>query len=174
MPARFAERRRARRRLDHRAGRRRHAAAAAARRWRRFLARVGGGDFGGAPLRRVLEHRRSGLCPAGAGGRLHRPHAAARPRAGHGRSATGLAHFRSAVPDLKVAVTDLVAAGDRVTVRLHFTGHFTGQFGKVRGKGQAIDFQAIDLCRVVKGRIADNWRLEGKLTLLQQTGVVQQ
>ncbi|PHV07469.1 ester cyclase [Janthinobacterium sp. BJB412] len=82
--------------------------------------------------------------------------------------------FRGAVPDLKVEVTDMVAAGDRVTVRLHFTGHFTGQFGKVQGKGQAIDFQAFDLYRVVKGRIADNWHLEDNLTLLQQMGVVQQ
>jgi predicted ester cyclase len=82
--------------------------------------------------------------------------------------------FRSAVPDLKVEVTDMVAAGDRVTVRLHFTGHFTGQFGKVQGKGQAIDFQAFDLYRVVKGRISDNWHLEDNLTLLQQMGVVQQ
>ena len=82
--------------------------------------------------------------------------------------------FRGAVPDLRVEVTDMVAAGDRVTVRLHFIGHFTGQFGKVQGKGQAIDFQAFDLYRVVKGRIADNWHLEDNLTLLRQMGVVQQ
>ncbi|AKU22071.1 ester cyclase [Massilia sp. NR 4-1] len=82
--------------------------------------------------------------------------------------------FRTAVPDLKVEITDLVAADDRVTLRLHFTGHFSGRFGKVQGKGQAIDFQAFDLYRVQDGRITDNWHLEDNLTLLQQMGVIQQ
>lgn len=80
--------------------------------------------------------------------------------------------FRAAVPDLKVDVTDMVAAGDRVVVRLHFTGHFTGQFGQTKGQGQSIDFQAFDLYRVADGRIADNWHLEDNLALLRQMGVI--
>ena len=68
----------------------------------------------------------------------------------------------------------MVAAGDRVAMLLHFTGHFIGQFGKVQGRGQVIDFQAFDLYRVVDGRITDNWHLEDNPTLLQQMGVVQQ
>ncbi|MES2149804.1 MAG: ester cyclase [Pseudomonadota bacterium] len=82
--------------------------------------------------------------------------------------------FRTAVPDLHAEVTEMVAAGDRVSVHLHFSGHFTGQFGKVQGRGQVIDFQAFDLYRVADGRITDNWHLEDNLTLLQQLGIVQQ
>ncbi|MDC8757557.1 ester cyclase [Janthinobacterium fluminis] len=82
--------------------------------------------------------------------------------------------FRGAVPDLKVEITDLVAAGDRVTLRLHFSGHFTGRFGEVQGKGQTIEFQAFDMYRVADGRITDNWHLEDNLTLLRQMGIVQQ
>ena len=82
--------------------------------------------------------------------------------------------FRGAVPDLKAEMDDVLVAGDRVTVHLHFTGHFTGQFGKVQGKGQVIDFQAFDQYRVADGRIAENWHLEDNLTLLQQMGIVQQ
>ncbi|MBA5637085.1 ester cyclase [Duganella sp. LX20W] len=81
-------------------------------------------------------------------------------------------NFRTAVPDLAAEVTDMVAAGDRVVVRLHFTGHFTGQFGQVKGQGQSIDFQAFDLYRVADGRIADNWHLEDNLALLRQMGVI--
>ncbi len=81
--------------------------------------------------------------------------------------------FRAAVPDLRAEVTEMVAAGDRVSVRLHFSGHFTGQFGKVQGRGQVIDFQAFDLYRVADGRITDNWHLEDNQTLLQQMGIVQ-
>jgi predicted ester cyclase len=80
--------------------------------------------------------------------------------------------FRAAVPDLTVQVTDMVAAGDRVTVRLVFSGHFSGKFGEVQGKGQAINFQAFDMYRVQDGRIADNWHLEDNLTLLRQMGII--
>ncbi|XLM19600.1 ester cyclase, partial [Chromobacterium piscinae] len=74
--------------------------------------------------------------------------------------------FRAAVPDLKVEVTDMVLADDRVALRLHFTGHFSGRFGDRQGSGQAIDFQAFDFYRVKNGRIAENWHLEDNLTLL--------
>ncbi|OEZ61702.1 ester cyclase [Duganella sp. HH105] len=80
--------------------------------------------------------------------------------------------FRAAVPDLKAEITDMVVNGDRVAVHLHFSGHFTGQFGATAGKGQVIDFQAFDLYRVADGRIAENWHLEDNLTLLQQMGVM--
>ncbi|GGY78096.1 hypothetical protein GCM10011613_23360 [Cellvibrio zantedeschiae] len=81
------------------------------------------------------------------------------------------AGFRSAVPDLTAEIEDMVVAGDRVTVHLHFRGHFTGHFGEVAGKGQPIDFQAFDLYRVKDGRIVENWHLEDNQTLFKQLGV---
>ncbi|QGZ39755.1 putative ester cyclase [Pseudoduganella flava] len=78
--------------------------------------------------------------------------------------------FRAAVPDLRAEATDIVAEGDRVAVRLHFTGHFTGTFDGRQGHGEPIDFQAFDLYRVKNGRIAENWHLEDNLTLLRQLG----
>ncbi|MDZ5634536.1 MULTISPECIES: ester cyclase [unclassified Janthinobacterium] len=85
--------------------------------------------------------------------------------------------FHAAVPDLQVTIDDMLVAGDRVTLRLHFTGHFTGVFptpqGELRGQGQSIDFYAFDLYRVnAQGRISDNWHLEDNLTLLRQLGVL--
>ena len=64
--------------------------------------------------------------------------------------------FRKAVPDLSAEVQDMTVAGDRVAVHLRFRGHFTGVFGQLQGKGQAIDFQAPDLYRIQDGRIAEN------------------
>jgi len=80
--------------------------------------------------------------------------------------------FRAAVPDLTADIDDMVVASDRVSVHLHFKGHFSGHFGTTNGKGQVIDFQAFDLYRIVNGRIAENWHLEDNLTLLQQMEVV--
>lgn len=85
--------------------------------------------------------------------------------------------FHAAVPDLQVAIEEMLVAGNRVSLRLHFTGRFTGVFptpqGELRGQGQAIDFHAFDLYQVdVQGRISDNWHLEDNLTLLRQLGVL--
>ena len=63
-------------------------------------------------------------------------------------------------------------AGDRVVAHLRFTGHFSGQFQGIKGKGQPIDFIATDIYRIANGRIQENWHIEDNLTLLQQLGVV--
>jgi predicted ester cyclase len=81
-------------------------------------------------------------------------------------------HFRAAVPDLAASVDEMLLVGDRVVGRLHFTGHFTGSFNGVQGKGQTVDFIATDIYRIADGRIAENWHLEDNLTLLQQLGVI--
>jgi len=80
--------------------------------------------------------------------------------------------FRSAVPDLTCEVEQMLVAGDRVTAFLHFRGHFTGTFGGRAGQGQTVDFIAVDIYRVQKGLIAEDWHLEDNLTLLQQLGMV--
>ena len=80
--------------------------------------------------------------------------------------------FRTAVPDLSAEIVQLVVAGDRVSVQYRFRGHFSGRFGDVAGKGQAIDFTAFDIYRVHQGRIAENWHLEDNLQLMKQMGII--
>lgn len=81
------------------------------------------------------------------------------------------AHFRPAVPDLRVEVRKMIVAGDYVTVHMQFTGHFTGSFGQTKGQGQSIDFIATDLIKITDGRVSDNWHIEDNLTLLSKMGV---
>jgi predicted ester cyclase len=80
-------------------------------------------------------------------------------------------NFRAAVPDLSVEVRKMVVAGDYVTVHMEFKGHFTGVFGKTKGRGQGIDFIATDLLKVTDGRVTDNWHIEDNLTLMTQMGI---
>ncbi|WP_312602293.1 ester cyclase [Pseudomonas luteola] len=80
--------------------------------------------------------------------------------------------FRAAVPDLDCQIEQMIVAGDRVVAHLRFTGHFSGQFQGIKGKGQPIDFIATDIYRIANGRIQENWHIEDNLTLLQQLGVV--
>ena len=80
--------------------------------------------------------------------------------------------FLAAVPDLVVTVLQQVVAVDRVVSQVRLTGHFTGKLGDVQGKGQAIDFTAIDILRVRDGKVTDNWHLEDNLGFMQQAGLL--
>ncbi len=80
--------------------------------------------------------------------------------------------FLAAVPDLVVTVVQQVVAVDRVVSQVRLTGHFTGKLGETQGKGQAIDFLAIDILRVRDGKVTDNWHLEDNLGFMQQAGLL--
>ncbi|WP_374120025.1 ester cyclase, partial [Streptomyces sp. LS1784] len=80
-------------------------------------------------------------------------------------------NFRAAVPDLTCELSDVLIAGDRITARLVFRGHFTGTFDGVRGQGQSIEFNAIDIQHVGTDRITEDWHIEDNTTLMSQLGV---
>jgi len=81
-------------------------------------------------------------------------------------------NFRTAIPDLRAKIEELLVVKDRAVVRYIFTGHFTGTFKDVKGDGREIRFRAVDIYRVQNGQISDNWHLEDNLSLMQQLGVV--
>jgi predicted ester cyclase len=80
--------------------------------------------------------------------------------------------MRTAIPDIRCEIEQMIVAGDRVVAHLRFRGHFTGRFGQIQGHGQTIDFIATDIYRVADGRVAENWHIEDNLTLQQQLGLV--
>ncbi|SRR6266851_7149174 len=87
------------------------------------------------------------------------------------RAASAL--FRAAVPDLSCQLADLYVTGDTFTARLVFEGHFTGTYNGIQGKGQKVDFNAIDIQQTgADTRITQDWHLEDNLTFLQQAGLV--
>jgi hypothetical protein len=54
-----------------------------------------------------------------------------------------------------------------------FQGHFTGTDRGIKGRGQPINFNAIDIQHVgAESRIAEDWHLEDNLAFLQQAGLV--
>lgn len=80
--------------------------------------------------------------------------------------------FRAAVPDLRCEVEQMIISGNRVVSHLHFYGTFSGAFGKLKGKGQKIDFIATDIYDIREGKIAANWHIEDNLTLMKQLGAL--
>ncbi|MFH9352203.1 ester cyclase [Kitasatospora sp. NPDC017646] len=79
--------------------------------------------------------------------------------------------FRAAVPDLTCELSDVLVAGDKITARLVFRGHFTGTFNGVRGGGQSVEFNAIDIQHVGADKIVEDWHIEDNQTLLSQLGI---
>jgi predicted ester cyclase len=84
---------------------------------------------------------------------------------------TASAEFRDAVPDLACELADLLVVGDKLAVRLRFTGHFTGSSHGIAGQGQPVDFVAFDIQHVGPDRIVEDWHLEDNLTFMLQAGL---
>ncbi|EPH9714491.1 ester cyclase [Enterobacter kobei] len=80
--------------------------------------------------------------------------------------------FRTAVPDLRCDVEQMIISGNRVVSHLHFHGTFTGTFGELKGKGQKIGFIATDIYEINDGKIVANWHIEDNLTLMKQLGAL--
>jgi steroid delta-isomerase-like uncharacterized protein len=75
-------------------------------------------------------------------------------------------------PDMRLTVTDVVAEGDRVAVRLVAEGTHAGPFGAVEATGRAIAVVETDFLRLAGGQIVDGWVLYDQFTLLVQLGLL--
>jgi predicted ester cyclase len=80
--------------------------------------------------------------------------------------------FRSAFPDLRITLHDVIAEGDKVCTRGRFTGTHDGDFMGIGATGKEVDVKYIDLWRLEEGEAVENWVQLDMLGLLQQLGVV--
>jgi steroid delta-isomerase-like uncharacterized protein len=83
-----------------------------------------------------------------------------------------LGMFRSAFPDMRVTLEDILAEGDKVVTRGVFTGTHKGAFMGVPPSGASIQVKFIDIWRVENDRVAENWVRLDQLGLMQQVGAV--
>jgi steroid delta-isomerase-like uncharacterized protein len=82
-----------------------------------------------------------------------------------------------AVPDLHMEVEDVAIASDagreRVTVRWHMTGTFSGDpYMGIEPTGRPLDLRGMDLIDVENGRIAANNIYYDQLTFARQIGML--
>ncbi|NOZ72830.1 MAG: ester cyclase [Chloroflexi bacterium] len=78
---------------------------------------------------------------------------------------------RTAFPDLRFTIEDMVAEGDKVALRATLYGTHKGEYIGIAPTGQAITLTAISIRRIEKGQIAEEWVELDMLGLLQQLGV---
>ena len=83
-----------------------------------------------------------------------------------------VAMFRSAIPDLRVVVEDMIAEGDKVAVRYTLEGTHEGELFGVPPTGQRLSIKSIAVERVSDGKIREHWRVTDSLDMMQQLGVI--
>ncbi len=77
-----------------------------------------------------------------------------------------------AFPDLTVHVQDMFASGDKVAVRVRFTGTHQAEFLGQPGRGGRIDYLSNELYRFENGKLAEEWICSDHMTLMTQVSVV--
>jgi steroid delta-isomerase-like uncharacterized protein len=80
--------------------------------------------------------------------------------------------FHRAFPDLRVTIKDQIAEGEKVTTRKTFTGTHKGDFLGVPASGRNVEFEVIDILRIVDGRVTEHWAVVNQLQLMQQLGAI--
>ena len=81
-----------------------------------------------------------------------------------------VAAARAAFPDLTRTAEELVAEGDRVTVRFRITSTQRGEFCGLPPTGKEIELYAITVYGIENGKIAYEWTISDSLGLMQQLG----
>jgi len=92
------------------------------------------------------------------------------PEPMHGREAwrQGFEILRRAFPDLHAQIEDIVAAGDKVAVRVRFRGTHSGEFLGIPATDRAIEYVSHEFYRIAGGLIAEEWICSDTATLLRQ------
>ncbi len=80
--------------------------------------------------------------------------------------------FRTAFPDLRVEIHDLVAEGDLVVVRTTMTGTSRGPLMGAQPTGKLVQIASIVIVRLHDGRFVERWEQMDHLGLMLQLGVV--
>jgi steroid delta-isomerase-like uncharacterized protein len=80
--------------------------------------------------------------------------------------------FRTAFPDVRVEVEDVVAEGELVAARWISTGTHQGPLFGIPPTGRPVRVTAMVVYRVEGGRLAEGWINRDDLGMMRQLGVV--
>jgi len=79
-------------------------------------------------------------------------------------------YLRSAFPDFKITIDDLVVSGDQVWARQRGGGTNLGSFAGRPATGRTAFTDVIDVVRIRDGKIVDHWGVPDQLGMMMQLG----
>jgi predicted ester cyclase len=80
--------------------------------------------------------------------------------------------YFSAFPDLQITPKDLVAEGDKVTMRYDWRGTHRGELMGIAPTGKQVRTSGISILRIANSKIVEQWDNFDNLGMLQQLGVI--
>lgn len=80
--------------------------------------------------------------------------------------------YRTACPDLKCTIEDVVAEGDKVALRWVSRGTHKGDLLGIAPTGKQVTFRGIQMQRISNGKIEEEWAGFNTLGALQEIGAV--
>ena len=80
--------------------------------------------------------------------------------------------LRSAFPDFKATIDDIVAEGDKVVIRQTWSGSHKGEFMGIPPTGRSVSFGVIDIIRIAEGKCVEHWGQMDSMSLMQQLGAI--
>jgi len=78
-----------------------------------------------------------------------------------------------AFPDWHETIEDIIAEGDKVWVHLAYTGTHKGEFMGLAPTGKKITTMAVDIYRIVNGKLAEYWNVTDNVNILKQIGAIE-
>jgi len=78
----------------------------------------------------------------------------------------------SAFPDLNVDIDDILAEGDKVVTRYTLKGTHKGTFMGIPATGKQIVTKAVEIDKIVKGKIVERWDFSDNLGMMTQLGAI--
>jgi C-1 hydroxylase len=78
-----------------------------------------------------------------------------------------------AFPDWHENIEDIIAEGDKVWVRLSYTGTHRGEFMGISPTGKKITSKAVDIYRIVDGKLAEYWNVTDNVSIFKQVGAIE-
>lgn len=82
------------------------------------------------------------------------------------------ATMRSALPDLRITVEDMVGEGDEVVARVTGRGTHKGEYMGVASTGKQVTVPFIGIYRFAGNKLEEAWIQRDEFGMLQQLGVV--
>ena len=82
-----------------------------------------------------------------------------------------LSMMRSAFPDYRFDIEDLVAEGDMVAARLTVSGTHAGEMMGLAPTGKHVRTSGIEMFRLEAGKLAEHWATFDALGMLRQIGL---
>jgi len=90
---------------------------------------------------------------------------------GHAPFRAFYSNLRGTFPDLRLTVEDVIAEGDKISVRISLEGTHMGD-ALAPATGRKVKFGGIVMARIAGGRIAEAWNNLDQLGMLRQIGAL--